>query len=136
MALIAKLVLVVTIAASSGLTAVLHTCVMERMDCCGHSPSAGHCDCGPPGVPPSGPSISADFTCDANTIVGGLTIKSGEAQKDKRSVPTRVAFATTTTSLYGSLSRTSGSSHTLLSVAAALPPPSVEKYVLNSSLLI
>ncbi len=136
MALIAKLVLVVTITASSGLAAVIHNCTMERMDCCGDSPNAGHNNCHLPGVPSTGLTIGSDVACHVNEIVGGLAIKSGEVEKDKRSVPTRTAFVTIITSLYDSLRHTSGSSHALLSLAAALSPPSVEKCVLNASFLI
>jgi hypothetical protein len=136
MALLAKLALVVTIAASSGLTAVLHTCMMETMDCCSHSPSAGHCDCDVPGVPPSGPSIRSDGTCDTITIVGGLTIKAGEAGKDKNSELTRIVTATIAPALDRRFGDAGSSSQSLFSLTSPPLPPSVEKCVLYASLLI
>lgn len=135
-AVIARLVLVFIFSASSGVTTVVHICCMSKMDCCDHSPCEGHDTCDLPGGPSSGPSIGSDIACHVNAIVGGITLKSGEAAKDKKSVPMTTAFATITPSLCSSLSRTSGSSHALLSLTSALSPPSVEKCVLDGSLLI
>ena len=136
MALLARLVLVVIIAASSGLTAVVHLCCMSKMDCCDHSLCAGHDDCDLPGVPASGPSFRADGTCGTSTIVGGLTIKSGEAGKNENSEFTRIVIASITPALDRWFGDSIGSSQSLFSLAAPPHPPSVEKCVLFASLLI
>jgi hypothetical protein len=136
MALLARLVLVVIIAASSGLTAVVHLCCMSKMDCCDHSLCAGHDDCDLPGVPPSGPSIRADGTCDTITIVGGLTIKSGEVEKEKKSELARIVIASMTPVLDHRFGESSSSSQSFFSIAVPPHPPAVEKCVLYASLLI
>jgi hypothetical protein len=124
--LLKRLVLIVTIAASSGFT----------MDCCDPSPSADHRNCDLPGVPETGESVKAQFTCHTNTLVGGVSVKPAVLVKEHKSEPSRIVLATVTASLYNCLSHTSSSSHTLFSPAETPSPPSVEKYVLNASLLI
>lgn len=136
LALIARLVLVFTFGASSGLTTVVHICCMSKLDCCEQSPCEGHVTCDLPGVPLSGPTIRSDFACHLNAIVGGITIKSGEVEKDKKSELSRIVIGTITPSLSRCFGNTSGSSESLFSLAAPPVPPSVEKCVLNASLLI
>jgi hypothetical protein len=134
--LLKRLVLIVTIAASSGFTTVVHYCTMDVMDCCDPSPSADHRNCDLPGVPETGESVKAQFTCHTNTLVGGVSVKPAVLVKEHKSEPSRIVLATVTASLYNCLSHTSSSSHTLFSPAETPSPPSVEKYVLNASLLI
>jgi hypothetical protein len=74
--------------------------------------------------------------CGTITIVGGLTIKSGEVEKEKKSELARIVIATIAPALNRCFGNTDGSSQSLFSLAIPPPPPSVEKCVLYASLLI
>lgn len=134
--ILTRVVIVVTIAASSGLATVIHRCTMTDMDCCSGSSCEDNDTCSLPGVPLSGPAISSDFACQVVSFVGGATIKSGESVQDKNSRLTRIMMGTVTLLPNLWYGETTGSSQTLFSLAALPLPPSVEKCVLYASLLI
>ena len=119
---------------SSGFTAVHHACLMEQKQCCDAMPAGG-----PMGgaMPFQGPSVSnADSPCCKSEISGGLTgftalfEKSNKAESQKFTVsPPHIDFAAW-------VALPNAGVRFLPQSAQAGSPPSVEKYVLFSSLLI
>jgi len=96
-----------------------------------------NCDgCDQSAVPVSAPLLQADFTCHTNTIVGGVALKLGLAEKDNKSQQFRTWVGLVLPSSFGFSNTVQAPSRYLFTLAASHSPPSVEKYILNSSLLI
>jgi hypothetical protein len=122
--------------ASSGATAVLHTCTLPKMDCCAPASSANHDGCDQSAVPISAPLLQADFTCHTNTFVGGVALKLALAEKENKSQPNKASVVFVLPSPFGISNSVQALSRYLFTLAASHPPSSVEKYVLNASFLI
>ena len=83
--------------------------------------------------PITGPTVKSDYVCHMNTLVGGLKTKEGLLEKAPSHndhvgafiIPANNASIAATTTSFASLS-----------YAVSISPPSVEKYVLNATLLI
>ena len=122
--------------ASSGATAVLHTCTLPKMDCCAPA-SSGNCDgCNESAVPVSAPLLQADFTCHTNTFVGGVALKLALVEKENKSQQNKASVVFVLPSSFGFSNTVQAPSRYLFTLAASHPPSSVEKYVLNASFLI
>ncbi len=122
--------------ASSGATTVVHTCILVKADCCAPAPSANHDGCQQSALPASAPLLKADLTCHTNTLVGGVALKLALVEKENKSQQNKISVAFVLPSSFGFSNTVLAPSRYLFTLAASHSPPSVEKYVLNSSFLI
>lgn len=118
---------------NSGFAFVLHKCVAVQMDCCEKPNKDSKDACMDTPMPIGGPTFKAPFLCHTNTVVGGLTTKSGLLEKTPIQKETVSTFFMSANVALAPSTITSSSS---LSYAINTSPPSVEKCVLNATFLI
>lgn len=122
--------------ASSGVTTLVHTCAVAKMDCCAPMSSSKQDSCDASASPISGILLKADITCHTNTLVGGVAIKLALVEKEHQSRQNTTPVACIDPSSLGFSSTNQNPSQYQFALAVPHSPPSVEKYVLNGSLLI
>jgi hypothetical protein len=122
--------------ASSGLTALVHTCTMTEMSCCAQRSGSNRDDCSDSALPSSGVLLKSDFTCHTNTLVGGLAIKLALIEKESRSQMHMTPFALLVGSSFSVSNTHPNLSQYHFALAVPYSPPSVDKYVLFGSFLI
>jgi hypothetical protein len=125
---------VVLIAASSGFTVVLHSCLMADMACCDTMAAGGTIG------HPAGNSTAAAFvkgasSCCENTIVGGLNPTTATLENQSVSFHDKPVLAADTTDLPDGQAQGS-SSFTTLRQFRPPDPPAIRLYLTNSALLI
>lgn len=126
---------------NSGITAVLHQCSMEKiqsdqsMECCTAPRAIDQAACEVPQGMPS-PSITSQFTCHTNTIVGGLAGATALLEKENKTQLLKVDESAGIALRPNIYKPTINPSFSLSYFAPNISPPSVEKCVLNSSFLI
>jgi len=131
--LTAAVVAVLLALSSSGFTTVLHSCLMAERSCCDASMMANMS--GDEQTILGKPVLRNDMSCCAITVAGGLNtnpIVAGNQQPPQQHLDLIALLPP---------SAVSGEQHvpthpTFFSSSTAPSPPSVEKYLLNSSFLI
>jgi hypothetical protein len=122
--------------ASSGFTAILHICAMEASECSDTCGASDHDAC--PNtqlpLPVAGISIHNVDDCHTNAVVDGFAVVQALVEKDSSAQKVEVFYLLTSTFVSPTPSNTS--SWFNYSYLERVSPPSVEKYVLNSTLLI
>ena len=126
----------VLVLASSGFTTILHFCAMEAFECCDTSGSSIYKTCHNRQVsaPVAGMSIQNVNDC-RNAVVGGLAVVEAMVEKNSRVQNLEIHSVLTFTVVSPAPSNTSSCCFRY-SYNESVSPPSVEKYVLNESLLI
>lgn len=133
MRLTTAIVAFLMVLSSSGFTVVLHSCLMAERSCCSAS-MTGHM-AGDEGAIPGKPELKNDMSCCSTTVAGGVNsnpIVTGTLQPALAHLDLVALLPPMVSS--GGQCIASHSTFFLSSTAAS--PPSVEKYVLNSSFLI
>jgi hypothetical protein len=131
---IRSIVATLLLAVSSGFTVAHHTCLMEQKQCCDSMPSGGPMS----GTTPSqGSSIEqASMSCCASTIIGGPNNLTALFEKQSKSSDQKLIVAPVHIDYSALISHPPTEVFFLTHRTQAASPPSVEKYVLFSSLLI
>jgi len=121
--------------ASSGATTVIRQCSMETASCCNTASCDSEDACNQPAAVPSDYSIKAEFTCHTTTLIGGVVIQQAVVEQAHKPLLNKAILGCVISPDYmlSAQPHRSSSAHLL---ADAASPPSVEKYVLNSSFLI
>jgi hypothetical protein len=122
--------------ASSGYTVILHICAMGACEC-SDTPDASDddaCTNKQLPLPVAGMSIHNVDNCHKNAVVDGSDIVQALVEKDSKTQYVKVLSLLTSTFVSPALSNTS--SWFTYSYLERVSPPSVEKYVLNATLLI
>lgn len=134
--IIARTLVVVTFLASSGLATVLHSCTMVAASCCEAPGEMNHKDCDKSLPANSNPSVQSNAVCHTNTVVGGVTTNPAVLDKDGKSeLKNLLSFVFAFTySVEASFQINTAINRGITAPSVFLP--SVEKYVLNASLLI
>ena len=115
---------------SSGLTVVLHYCTMPQMACCVKMDDDGTAGSRQTGVP----SIQSDMNCSSSTLVGGYTTNAGIVDNNRSVHKISVDILPACNTVIGS--QTVAASFSVRPFAENFSPPSVEKHILNATLLI
>jgi hypothetical protein len=136
--IIGRLFVLIFFLANSGFTVVLYHCTMGDMDCCGTSDDDMSVACGMMDVPPtsSGPSITSGFNCLSVIIAGGLRTDPTVVEKESAARLLKVDLIAAFNP-HSALSTGTPQVQPFSPVAAPdVSPPTVERYVLNSTFLI
>ncbi len=120
---------------SSGLAVVIDNCTMTtRMQCCQSMSDQTEGDCSNPIQTPGIPSFHSDANCNGSTLVGGLTINPGVV--DNNQLVQKISVVAVPMNDCLSYVQTLTSSIPIVAFVESISPPSVEKHILNASLLI
>jgi len=130
-----RLIILLFFLSSTGFTSILNICAMEAAKCCGTSGRSDHEACHNESPPVSGVSVKDRFECQVNIVAGGLSGVSGLIEKEIKQRTETTEFVVIALS---ETAEASFAASTLLSLnhTTNTSPPSVEKYVLNSTFLI
>lgn len=132
---IGRVVAFVFFLASSGFTTILHICAMEACECCDTSGARDHDACpDKPALPVAGTSIQNVDDCHINAVAGGLSAIQALLEKDIKAQ--NVNTLSVLISTFVSLAPSTNTSSFTYSYSESVSPPSVEKYILNATLLI
>jgi hypothetical protein len=122
--------------ASSGFTAILQICALEACECCDTSAGLDHDIWQDMQLPQSVPGMSIHNVddCHINARVDDFAVVQALLEKDSNAQKVKVLSVLAPTFVSTALSNTS--SWFNCSHLETISPPSVEKYVLNATLLI
>lgn len=115
---------------SSGLTIVLHYCTMPEMACCMNMDD----DAGSASSQTGTAAVQSDMACNSTTLVGGFTTNAGIVDNNKIVQKLTVDVLPASDVLANTL--TIAASLPVLPFTGNVSPPSVDKHILNASLLI
>jgi len=79
--------------------------------------------------------LKADFTCHTEAVIGGVALKLALVEKENKPESYKALISNVVSPSFSSSVQADSPAHTLF-VAEDLPPPSVDRYVLNGSFLI
>ena len=135
---IGRILVLLFFLANSGFTVIFHRCTMEDVSCCGGSDDNRSGNCGMMDLPQAfgGPSVTAGGNCISVIIAGGLKADPTVVEKEFTAGLAKADLVVASTQDFGS--STISPQFQLLSSTATrdVSPPSVAKYVFNSSFLI
>jgi hypothetical protein len=126
---------VVLIAASSGFTVVLHSCLMADMACCGTMAAGGAMQHAAGHSTSDAALVKDASSCCENTIVGGLSPTTATLESQPTSIHHKSALAVVSPELQAGQARASLSFITLRQFRPP-DPPATGLYLSNAALLI
>ncbi len=125
---------VLLLAVSSGFTVVLHSCLMETMQCCETMSTDGSMDAA---MPTQGSRVAqAGSSCCTSTVIGGLNSFTALLEKQTKTDHLKVAIVLLHTDPSDQFSLLTSPVRHFVHSAHGASPPSVEKYILHAALLI
>lgn len=122
---------------NSGFTSIVHLCSMKAAECCDTNiPGDDNMCQETPVAAPQGEHVQSMLECHTNAVVGGLVDVQALVEKDSGSKTPSLVVHPVLIPLQLAASLCQAASWFSSTYTSNVSPPSVEKYVLNSTFLI
>lgn len=134
--LFGRVMLIAVFLANTGFTAVLYSCKMDPATCCQTSRQSKHGECGASAIVHQRVSVESNFSCHRSTVIGGITTAAALIEKEYQPLFNKAVQSVSPQFMGNSPLSVAAPTSYSLSPPLARAIPSVEKYVLNATLLI